>query len=380
MIIKVICSLIIFIPLAVFSWESSLIASLLPHLASIALLVLLIFISWFSGRWISGIVTRPFSRTKDKRRLAILVTGCDRGIGQLTALHLNRLGYFVFATCLKVDDNMETFMSSKAFNSSRLKLLQMDITKKDQVIDCVKVVRRILKNESLSLYGLVNNAGIATLGPIEYAEQGDVIDYSSVLEVNVLGTIRVTRAFLPFIRKSRGRIIIISSIMARIAAPGSNAYSISKAALSKFAEGLQLELAPFGVETVTIEPWLARTAMFNANAVTKSMRETVSTASSEVKSSYGKNYYLQMLYFNQIFSQFPVSLTNEMVVDAISESLSSAEPEVVYRVIPGILSLPIWLLNDLLPWDLVIYLRRIIFWLSFKVIWISKKTQILKSS
>lgn len=369
---KVICSVIIFIPLTLFCWESPFIACLMPYLALLAIAVILVFSSWYIGKWCSKIVLRPFSSAKRKKNLAVLVTGCDRGLGQLTAIILNRLGYYVFASCFSADQSSK-FIMSKVTHPTRFKLIQMDVTDKDQVISATQLVDEILRANSLHLHGLINNAGIATFGGIEYASQADVTDYQSLLDVNVLGTVSVTRAFLPLIRRAKGRIIIISSIMARLATPGSNAYSVSKAALSKFAEGLQLELTPFGVHTITIEPWLARTEMFNPATVTQCIKASASSASTEVKSFYGKEYHLQLLHFNQLFAQFPITLSNEYIVEAIDESLSSPEPEAVYRVMPGLLSLPIWFMNDLLAWEIITFMRRVTFWTIFQAIWILRK-------
>ena len=377
---KVICAVIIFIPMALFCWESPLVVSILPYLSFLALGLILVFISWYIGKWISDVVLRPFSKTKNKKHLAVLITGCDTGIGHLSALVLNRLGYYVFATCVNLkEDSVKTFLG-KAAQPSRMKILQMDITKRAQVIAAIEVVNEVLKNESLVLYGLINNAGIATFGAIEFADVADVSDYETLLQTNVLGAIRVTRAFLPQIRKAKGRVILISSLMARLVTPGSSAYSVSKAALSKFAEGLQLELTQFGVHTISIEPWLARTSMFTPEVITKVMKATASAASAEVKASYGKEYFFQLLQFNRLFSQFPISLRNEMVVEAIVDSLSSLEPEAVYRVIPSILSLLIWLTNDLLAWEIIVFIRRVMFWHIFKLIWIARKLSIIKAT
>ena len=366
--------------MALFCWESPLVTSILPYLAFFALGLVLIFTSWYIGKWVADIILRPFSRTTNKKHLAILITGCDTGIGHLSALVLNRLGYFVFATCVNLkEDSFRTFVG-KAAHPSRMKVLQMDITNRTQVIAAIELVTEVLKNESLVLYGLINNAGIATFGAIEFADVADVSDYEALLQTNVLGAIRVTRAFLPHIRKAKGRVILISSLMARFVAPGSNAYSVSKAALSKFAEGLQLELTQFGVHTISIEPWLARTSMFTPEVITKVMKAAASSTPSEVKASYGKEYFFQLLQFNRLFSQFPISLRNEMVVEAIVDSLSAPEPESVCRVIPSIISLPIWLTNDLLAWEIITFIRRVMFWHIFKLIWIARKLSIIKET
>ena len=112
----------------------------------------------------------------------------------------------------------------------------MDVTKGDDVQSCFKQVEEVLESKNYQLWAIVNNAGIASPGETEWAESGSVDDFRTVMEINFFGVLRVTRAFVPLLRQSKGRIINMSSIAARTNLPGLNSYAVSKAATSKLTE------------------------------------------------------------------------------------------------------------------------------------------------
>ena len=164
----------------------------------------------------------------------VLVTGASRGIGRSTALHLAESGWDVYAGVRRAAD---------APTSPRITPIVLDITDAEQVA--------ALPSQIPSLDALVNNAGIAVLGPLEGLPIEDV---RRQLEVNVIGQIAVTQALLPRLRASRGRIVFTSSLSGRVVTPLSGAYNASKFGLEAAADALRMELRPWGISVSLVEP------------------------------------------------------------------------------------------------------------------------------
>ncbi|MBX3235175.1 MAG: SDR family oxidoreductase [Nitrospiraceae bacterium] len=178
-------------------------------------------------------------------RNAVLVTGASSGIGAACARYLDAQGFSVFAGVRRVEDGE----ALRRLASDRLTPLLLDVT--DLV--SIEAARACVaeKVETAGLAGLVNNAGIAVAGPLELLPLEDM---RTQLEINVLGVLAVTQAFLPLVRKSGGRIINMSSIAGRAATPFLGAYCGSKFALEAMTDALRLELAPWGIRVTLIEP------------------------------------------------------------------------------------------------------------------------------
>jgi NAD(P)-dependent dehydrogenase (short-subunit alcohol dehydrogenase family) len=180
--------------------------------------------------------------------LSVLVTGASTGIGRATAVHLASQGFRVFASVRKLQDG-EGLPGTPVI---------LDVADGDSIRAAAGRVASALGGSPLD--GLVNNAGIAVSGPLEFLEMSDL---RHQLEVNVVGQAAVTQAFLPFLRLSRrGRIVNMSSISGRIAAPLLGPYAMSKFALEAFSDALRRELEPFSIFVSVIEPGAIRTPIW----------------------------------------------------------------------------------------------------------------------
>ncbi|XP_052270426.1 retinol dehydrogenase 16-like isoform X3 [Dreissena polymorpha] len=144
-----------------------------------------------------------------------------------------------------------------------------------------------LVREERCLWGLVNNAGvIAAYAP---AELTSLEQFEKVIQVNLMGTIYVTHTFLPLVRKSRGRIVNVSSVMATCPFPGISHYVTSKAAIKMFTSCLRRELLRTGVTAHTIEPGAFNTALTDHSRLTSMMQTGLHGASEEQRQFYGGN-------------------------------------------------------------------------------------------
>jgi NAD(P)-dependent dehydrogenase (short-subunit alcohol dehydrogenase family) len=176
---------------------------------------------------------------------AVLITGASTGIGAACALDLDRHGCRVFAGVRKTADGD----GLRGQASERLRPVLLDVTDAAAIRAAVDEVAAAVGAAGLA--GLVNNAGILVPGPLELLPTGR---FREQLEVNVLGTHAVTRAFLPLVRAARGRIVILGSISGKVTPPYLGAYAASKHALEALADALRIELRKWDVAVSIVEP------------------------------------------------------------------------------------------------------------------------------
>jgi len=167
----------------------------------------------------------------------IVVTGASTGIGEATARHMASLGYEVFAGVRKDSD-------AERLSGGGITPLKLDVADQASIDAAAAQV-------TVPLAGLVNNAGVAVTGPLEFLP---VTELRNQLEINVIGQVAVTQAFLPRIREGRGRIVNISSIGGRFALPLAGPYAASKFALEAISDSLRRELRPWGIHVSVVEP------------------------------------------------------------------------------------------------------------------------------
>ena len=171
----------------------------------------------------------------------ILVTGTSSGIGREITEFLSSKGHTVYATARKETDfrALERLPQVIPF--------KLDVTSPRSIQEAVARVRQ----EGRGLYALVNNAGVASFGPLVEVPMEEV---ERVLDVNLLGPYRMTSACFPFLVASRGRVVNISSVEGFVTEPLSGGYGISKHALEAYTDVLRDEVAQFGIKVSAIEP------------------------------------------------------------------------------------------------------------------------------
>ncbi len=176
--------------------------------------------------------------------LSVVVTGASTGIGQAAAILLAKNGHQVFAGVRKAKDG-ETLRLLEP----KLIPIILDVCSSESLKQAAEEIAG-LRDKSRP-FCLINNAGIAVSGPVEALRMSE---WRKQFDVNFFGHIEATQAFLPIIRETKGRIINVSSINGRMAAPFMGAYSASKFAVEALSDALRIELAPFGVKVTVIQP------------------------------------------------------------------------------------------------------------------------------
>ena len=182
-----------------------------------------------------------------------MITGASSGIGRACALRMDRAGWKVFATVRKEADAVRLERDA----SPRLNTLMLDVTDPDQIEEAARKVAGAVGGDGL--HGLVNNAGIAVGGLVEYLDPAEL---RRVLETNTIAPLSVTRSLMPSLRRAKGRIVMISSIAGFSSTPLLSPYSASKFALEALTDGLRLELNPWGIEVVSVQPGAIKTEIW----------------------------------------------------------------------------------------------------------------------
>ena len=191
----------------------------------------------------------------EEGKKAILITGASTGIGRACALYLDSIGFTVFAGVRREADGNALRENA----SARLTPVLIDVTDSESIKSALKFISGEMGNAGLA--GLVNNAGIVTAsGLLEFLP---IAEIRNLLEVNLIGHIAVTQAFLPLIRKGHGRIVYMGSIAGIMPQPYLAPYSASKAALKAITDSLRLEVKPWNIPVSIIEPGIVYTPMWD---------------------------------------------------------------------------------------------------------------------
>src|SRR6266542_1762579 len=264
---------------------------------------------------------------------SIVVTGVSTGIGWGITKVLIQHGFRVFGSVRKMQDAERL---AKEFGEAFVPLL-FDVTDEAAVLAAAGQVREQLKGETL--FGLVNNAGIAVPGPLMYLSSDD---FRHQLEVNLVSVLIVTKAFLPLLGSDRslrgkpGRIINISSVGGKAGGPFLGAYAASKHGLEGLSESLRRELMLYGIDVIIIGPGAVATPIWDK-------AEQIDT-SIYAGTDYGEVFQRFGEYF---VSEGRKGYPPERIGEAILHALTAPKPHVRYAVVPQ--RFRNWTLPRLLP-------------------------------
>ena len=228
-----------------------------------------------------------------------LVTGASSGIGEACALRLAREGWRVFAGVRRAGDA-----------PPGTEEVILDVTDPGQIEAAAGLVDE--------LHGLVNNAGIVLAAPLEFIPPEEL---RRQLDVNVVCQVAVTQAFLPQLRRARGRIVFVGSIAGRSALPFLGAYAASKHALEGIADSLRLELRPFGIHVSIVEPGTIQTRIWAKSAALSD------ELAQRAPAALGELYGARIAAFRRVALQRAErGASADEVAKAVREALSAERP------------------------------------------------------
>lgn len=246
-------------------------------------------------------------------RGTVLVTGTSTGIGRATTLALARQGFDVLAGVRKEADGEAV----KALSPEHVTPLLLDVTDQEAIASLPERV-------GPRLAGLVNNAGLAHPGPLEFLDMDDV-RYD--IEVMLLAPLAITQALIPALRAARGRVVMMGSIGGRSALPFLTPYNAAKFAMEGVSSGLRMELAPVGVQVALVEPGAVSTPIWTKGTEAgDSLRDSMPE---EGRRLYGDR--IDRLRKAGLKSD-KRGIAPEVVAEAVVHALTSPKPRTRYLV------------------------------------------------
>ena len=249
---------------------------------------------------------------------SILVTGAAKGIGRACAVRLVQRGHRVYAGVRSAAAGEEL---ARELGPS-LVPLQLEVTDSAQLQAAAEHIGRAVGAQGL--YGLVNNAGVAVAGPLEFLPLDEL---RRQLEINVVAQLAVTQAMLPLIRKSKGRIVNIGSVSGKSAMPLVGPYAASKHALEALTDALRVELMEWGIQVAIIEPGMIATPIWQTSVA--AAEKLAGQMPPEATEYYGR-------IINGVRERALGGTTKgappELVADAVEHALFSDSPKTRYVV------------------------------------------------
>jgi NAD(P)-dependent dehydrogenase (short-subunit alcohol dehydrogenase family) len=245
---------------------------------------------------------------------SVLISGASRGIGRATALRLAGAGWAVYATVRQAADGEELVAAAAG---GEVHPLTLDVTD-DAGIEALA--------EALPerLDAIVNNAGIVVSGPLETLSAEDL---RRQFEVNVVGAVALTNAVLPRLRAARGRIVFVSSLSGLVSTPMTGAYNASKFAIEAIADAWRLELRPWGVKVVLVEPAMTDTDLW------RKAPETLETDVAGMSAAHRDLYDEHLAGMRRTIPKIQkMAKPVDTVTAAIERALTVAKPKARYPV------------------------------------------------
>ncbi len=253
-----------------------------------------------------------------KRKGYVLVTGTSKGIGAATARHLADLGYTVFGTIRREEDNVLL----REQGGGRVRPVILDITKPESIQATRAEIAGMVGDAGLA--ALVNNAGVIQGAPAEFQ---DLEVVRRVFETNFLGHMAMIQAFLPLVRRGRGRIINLGSGIRFGPTPFVAAYAASKAALAAFTDVLRMELRPWRIPVIMVDPGATNTPIwqYSLPETEASFRNLPPSA----QAFYEKRFYQTGKFYETLRTK---GSTPEQVARVVGRAVTSPIPRNTYLV------------------------------------------------
>ena len=250
----------------------------------------------------------------------VVITGASTGIGFAIASHLAAKGWQVFAGIRKASDGAPLQAAHQA-----IKPILLDVTNPEQVETAVAEIRQALDGGKLA--GLINNAGIAMMGPLAVQPMDQ---FKAHFDVNVFGLLRASQAFAPLLGMDEsltgepGRIINITSVGGRLASPFLGAYTATKHAVESMTDSLRRELVVFGIDAIAVGPGAVKTPIWD-----KAERDNQDQP-------YADTVWAKPIeaFSETMLEGGRTGLAPEVIAKTVETALTAAKPKARYAPVP----------------------------------------------
>ncbi|XP_037131486.1 retinol dehydrogenase 7-like [Syngnathus acus] len=288
---------------------------------------------YYVHRWF-----REQPRIPDKKDKYVYITGCDTGFGNLLARHLDKLGFQVIAACYTEKGEEQL----RKWCSENLTTMHLDVRSNESVTKVAAMIKE--KVGQRGLWAVVNNAGVSV--PTAPCDWLTIDDYKSMLDVNLNGVIAVTLSVLPLIKQAKGRVVNVASVFGRVS-PTGGPYTVSKYGVEAFNDSLRLNMAPFGVKVLCIEPGFFKTNVTDAAILSKNIKMLWEKLPQEVRDDYGEEYLKKSLAIltDKVAKIADADLMK--VVNCMEHAVSAVQPRTRYS--PGWDAKLFWLPLSYMP-------------------------------
>lgn len=280
----------------------------------VAILVRLIFLPiHFLSYWVETWTHFSLSPSEN----VVVITGCDSGFGLATATKLHDLGYIVVACCL-TPKGVESLKGKVAIS------VQCDVTKTADLQELFNVVNKVIVSNKAKLWAIVNNAGIAPCG---YLDWMSLESFRKTMDVNYFAVVESTKIFLPLLKRTKNsRIINVCSMAGLGGFPGGGSYCASKHAVEGLVKSLRPELLPWDIHVCNINPAFMRTPLITT-ASQVALRDFRELAPKDITSQYPERNITNLHEFIDSVAEDPVH-----VVNAIVHNVTVKRPQAINAV------------------------------------------------
>lgn len=275
-----------------------------------------LFVALVAAGLVAGFGTSRVVAQPEDAQKAVLVTGASSGIGLKITERLSAGGTFVYAGARKAED------IERLNRMENVQAVRLDVTSDEDIERAVATIR----DAGRGLHGVVNNAGVANIGPMIEQPEADI---RFLFDVNVFGPYRITRAFAPLVIESQGRIVNISSISGVLSGQFFGAYSMSKHALEAYTDSLASEMERFDVHVAAVEP-----GNYSSD-IAKNMLERMQARGYDIRASRFADDLERMLAgFEDYEEPGEYNPEPDDVAAAVEHALFNDAPKAHYMVVP----------------------------------------------
>lgn len=293
------------------------------------------------GFQLAELMDRKYRKEVRLKHPTVFISGCDSGWGLHTARRLHEHGFEVYAGVMDPGSDGATVLKEM-----RVNVVPLDYMEEDSIVQAYKTVTTKLGDKEL--WGIVANAGVTNYGELEWMSYDEL---RWLVAVNVTGTMRFVKEGIALLRKSKGRIVIMSSVHGRMSIPGSVGASAAAAALCSLADGLRRELHKWQVNVSTVEPMLYKTRITDPENVRIGINEVINRMNPTMKEEYGQVYLdaFKNLIPKRMQKYMHVNLND--VSKAVHCALTDPVPKARYRC--GSTDVALCSLFELLPIEML---------------------------